>query len=73
MPTALISLNTLSKMFLKQMTLAVALHALSIVLVLQPSNAEKIRLCGKRLADMLNYVCEKHGGFHVPSIKRDGK
>lgn len=60
-------------MLLKEITLVVVLYAFCIILVLQTGNAEGIRLCGKRLADILNFICEKHGGFHVPRIKRDGK
>lgn len=60
-------------MFLKQTMLVVALYTVALVFVLQTGNSEKIRLCGKKLADSLNFICEKHGGFHVPRIRREGK
>lgn len=41
--------------------------------VLQVDGAEEIRLCGRRLADILRYVCERRGGFHTPRVRRDGK
>ncbi|XP_054711813.1 uncharacterized protein LOC129221368 [Uloborus diversus] len=34
--------------------------------------ADGVRICGKRLADLLNFICEKHGGFHAPRLRRDG-
>ncbi|GIY39687.1 ilGF domain-containing protein [Caerostris darwini] len=34
-------------------------------------NAQGVRMCGRRLADLLNFICEKHGGFHAPRAKRD--
>ncbi|GFS55539.1 ilGF domain-containing protein [Trichonephila inaurata madagascariensis] len=34
-------------------------------------NAEGVRMCGRRLADLLNIICEKHGGFHAPRARRE--
>ncbi|CAL1263502.1 unnamed protein product [Larinioides sclopetarius] len=39
--------------------------------VLHSENAEGVRMCGRRLADLLNFICEKHGGFHAPRAKRE--
>ncbi|KAF8789983.1 uncharacterized protein LOC129961038 [Argiope bruennichi] len=39
--------------------------------VLYSENAEGVRMCGRRLADLLNFICEKHGGFHAPRAKRE--
>ncbi|CAL1263501.1 unnamed protein product [Larinioides sclopetarius] len=39
--------------------------------VLHSENAEGVRMCGRRLADLLNFICEKHGGFHAPTAKRE--
>ncbi|GBO34624.1 hypothetical protein AVEN_164978-1, partial [Araneus ventricosus] len=39
--------------------------------VLYNENAEGVRMCGRRLADLLNIICEKHGGFHAPGAKRE--
>ncbi|XP_055928761.1 uncharacterized protein LOC129959889 [Argiope bruennichi] len=38
--------------------------------VLHFDNAEGVRMCGRRLADLLNFVCGKHGGFHSPRATR---
>lgn len=36
------------------------------------NRADGVRLCGRRLADLLNFICERHGGFHAPRARRDG-
>ncbi|KAG8198575.1 hypothetical protein JTE90_026473 [Oedothorax gibbosus] len=49
------------------------LLALGVVvcLILQGENVQGVRMCGRRLADLLNFICERHGGFHAPKAKRD--
>ncbi|GBL80610.1 hypothetical protein AVEN_225290-1 [Araneus ventricosus] len=42
-----------------------------VLSVLYSENAEGVRMCGRRLADLLNFICEKHGGFHAPRAKRE--
>lgn len=37
----------------------------------QFQEAESIRLCGRRLADILSMICQRHGGFHAPRERRD--
>ncbi|GFT29557.1 ilGF domain-containing protein [Nephila pilipes] len=52
-------------------------HSVLIVLgfvawsALYGENAEGVRMCGRRLADLLNIICEKHGGFHAPRARRE--
>ncbi|GFY59872.1 ilGF domain-containing protein [Trichonephila inaurata madagascariensis] len=47
---------------------------MSLVLfaMLQPNSVQSVRLCGKRLADLLHYLCQHYGGFHAPESKRSG-
>lgn len=59
-------------MSVRQITL-VALYTFAAASVFHAGDAEGIRLCGRRLADILNFICERQGGFHVPRVKRDGK
>ncbi|GFS55536.1 ilGF domain-containing protein [Trichonephila inaurata madagascariensis] len=33
---------------------------------------QSVRICGKRLADFLHYMCRHYGGFHSPESKRSG-
>ncbi|XP_055928866.1 insulin-like [Argiope bruennichi] len=42
-----------------------------VLSVLYSDNAEGVRMCGRRLADLLNFVCGKHGGFHAPRTARE--
>ncbi|KAF8789977.1 Insulin like protein [Argiope bruennichi] len=43
-----------------------------VLSVLYSDNAEGVRMCGRRLADLLNVVCGKHGGFYAPRTTREG-
>ncbi|XP_015928997.1 bombyxin B-2-like [Parasteatoda tepidariorum] len=36
----------------------------------QSQEVESVRLCGQKLADLLNYICQNSGGFHSPSHKQ---
>lgn len=46
--------------------------AVLIITILLIGRVENIRLCGRQLADLLNSICEKNGGFHTPSENTDG-
>lgn len=37
------------------------------ITILLSGRVENVRLCGKQLADLLNNICERNGGFHTPS------
>ncbi|XP_015914227.1 insulin-like [Parasteatoda tepidariorum] len=59
------------------MVFKLALLGLVALTAFYGNNVEGVRMCGRRLADLLNFICEKHGGFHAPrrdvSHKSDGK
>ncbi|CAL1263503.1 unnamed protein product [Larinioides sclopetarius] len=33
-------------------------------------SVQSVRICGKRLADLLHFMCKHYGGFHSPGVKR---
>lgn len=37
------------------------------ITILLSGRVENVRLCGKQLADLLNNICERNGGFHTPT------
>ncbi|XP_035210703.1 insulin-like [Stegodyphus dumicola] len=42
----------------------------SVIFLFYTESTEGIRLCGKQLADFLNYICRERGGFQDPLHKR---
>ncbi|GFS69383.1 bombyxin B-2 [Nephila pilipes] len=43
---------------------------LALISLFQINSVQSVRICGKRLADFLHYMCRHHGGFHAPENKR---
>ncbi|KFM78202.1 Bombyxin A-1-like protein, partial [Stegodyphus mimosarum] len=37
----------------------------------QADGTEGVRMCGRRLADVLSFVCGRYGGFHAPRVRKD--
>ncbi|KAF8789980.1 hypothetical protein HNY73_005071 [Argiope bruennichi] len=53
-------------------TSASYLLCLTVLSILYNDSTEGVKMCGRRLADLLNFIWEKHGGFHAPGAKREG-
>ncbi|GFR07681.1 ilGF domain-containing protein [Trichonephila clavata] len=43
-----------------------------LISILQPNSVQGVRVCGKRLADLLHFMCRHYGGLYAPQSKRSG-
>ncbi|KAF8789975.1 putative insulin-like peptide 5 like protein [Argiope bruennichi] len=42
----------------------------AFVSFLHSDSVQSVRICGKRLADLLHFMCQHYGGFHSPAAKK---
>ncbi|GIY39691.1 ilGF domain-containing protein [Caerostris darwini] len=43
-----------------------------LISLIQTDSVQGIRICGKRLADFLHFLCQHYGGFHSPTTENSG-